>query len=309
MDFKEEFVFFKHYLRKIRIIATGVAILSLAIFLILPIKVSASSETVDLYGRLKKDVGKVNEFIDYADNTKDDTDTMIAKLLGYKSYFQESSKFYEGLANSTEQKIATGAKQSKDNANSLAENIGQISDALKNKDEGKYNSSITKINSTIDNYNKTISDLNEGALDYGPIYIFATIFFSLVSFILLIKAKTKPRFNSEIPKKQCEMELFKASLWPTGGSVITLVWFKLTPPGGTYYILWGPILIGLIYFIKQYWTYVREVRPKLIKMIEQEKEETTRKKQIEEESSYCSNCGDELMVGDKFCKSCGSKIN
>lgn len=279
-----------------------------AIFLLIPAKTFASSESMDMYGRLDKDVKKINEFINYADNTKDDVNVMISKIAGYSSYFLESSKFYEQFINSTDQKVSIASKQSKVNAGAMADGINQISDALLNQDEGKYNSGITKVNGEIDNYNKTIASLNEGVTDYGPVYIFAVIIFSIISFILLIKAKIKPQYSSEIAKKECEIELFKSSLWPTIGSIVTLVWYKLTPPGGTYYILWGPILIGLFYFTKQCWVYSKEVRPALMVVIEAEKEELMKKQQIKEEENYCPSCGAELTIGAHFCKNCGAKV-
>lgn len=294
----------KMYLSFIKVIA----IFFLAILLFLTPSVAFANERIDLYSRVDQDISKIDELNNYTEKTKDDFNGIITKLTNYQTYFKESSAIYDNLTKSSDSKISSVAKESKVNATTLNDSIGQMIDGLNNSDETKYNGSISQTNKAIDGYNKIIIELNEGATDYGPVYIFAVIFFSIISLILLIKAKIKPQFSSEIAKKECEMELFKSSLWPAIGSIITLVWYKLTPPGGTYYILWGPILIGLFYFIKQSWVYAKEVRPVLRVTIEAEREEFMKKEQLNEEENYCTSCGSELTISAHFCKNCGSKI-
>jgi len=52
-----------------------------------------------------------------------------------------------------------------------------------------------------------------------------------------------------------------SSLWPFFGSLITLVWFELTPPGGTFMIFWGPIAFGYVAFIQNLVSYFKNAQP------------------------------------------------
>jgi hypothetical protein len=62
-------------------------------------------------------------------------------------------------------------------------------------------------------------------------------------------------------RKKYEFELFKSSLWPTIGSAGSYFWYLLTPAGGTFYILYGPIFIGYFQFFRGLYTYITQARP------------------------------------------------
>lgn len=284
----------------------GVAVLCMAIFLF-PTQVFAD-EKIDLYGRLDQDIKKINELTDHSNSTNDDTNALISKLNSYQVYFLESSKYYENLIKSTDTKISAISSRSKDNANLLSTNLNQMVEALKNQDQGKYDTSLSQFNGGINKYNQTIDELNEGATDWGPIYIYSSIIFGFISLLLLIKSRTKPQLASEKTKKQCEWELFKSSLWPTLGSIITLVWYYSTPPGGSYYILWGPMLIGFFYFLKQSWVYFNEVRPGLRSLIKEERAVFVEAMQIKEKTNYCTHCGEHIEGQSNFCTHCGENL-
>ncbi len=113
-----------------------------------------------------------------------------------------------------------------------------------------------ELNQEIDEMNK-LFDLSGS--DYTVLYAALTIIFGLISVGLFIASRVGDKIlESAVLQNKLQFQLFKSSLWPTIGSLISLVWYVNTPPGGTYYVLWGPIAIGGFIFAKQYVGYLGE---------------------------------------------------
>jgi hypothetical protein len=116
----------------------------------------------------------------------------------------------------------------------------------------KFSDDTNTYNNEIENLNKTTTGLTSNetqTLYYGLAIGSAVITAGAFAFAFVKKPS-----NPVLAKARLNLAL--SSLWPLGGAAITLGTY-LFSTDGTYYILWGPIGIGLIVFIKGIIDYVK----------------------------------------------------
>lgn len=204
------------------------------------------------------------------------------------SAYDASDKFYSDLAENlktTESKLeqaandfstegqsqatATAVSDMKASAFQLKDAFGAMRIANETNDARAYDqayldvdTAITNYNATLDAYNKSEYLFSEG--EYTLIYwsaAVATAILAAASFAWAITKNKKDAAKSKIAKdlKEQRMRIAKDSLWPIGGAVVTLLTYYF-PIGGTYFIAWGAILLGLAFYIRSIYVYYLMVK-------------------------------------------------
>ena len=280
-----------------------------------------ATDSSEVTKRLSTDIEKVNDLVGYIDNTNDTGDSIISKLGEYNSYFVSSASFYQLNSDKVDSSLVTVCKNANKAVTAISQNIILMETGVSEGSESKLNTAIEGLNQGIDSLNSAVKQHDEalGLTDYGPYYIFLSILFGVVSIVLLGKSRVKVIGEATKAKKEIMIALFKSSLWPTIAALITTIWYYATPPGSTYYILWGPVLFGSFYFLKAIWQYSSQSR-KIIneavkeennyaEELERQEEEEKEEKWRQFETRYCSKCGKRINQNEKFCANCGVKVN
>ena len=225
----------------------------------------------DAYERMQQDIEQSSRLIEIGEANVD-ADTMYYQLTQdlplLKQHFLDSELYYSNLSASesdielkeilNDLSIASGL---------LAQDLSQAEIAMSNSDFDSFTFYMNSYDQHADQYNTAKTNLdnnfNEGhdTTDYGLLLFFATLGTGIVSFALFFISRGDPLLPSEKLRNQFEFELFKSSLWPFGGALISYVWYLLTPAGGTYYILWWLIAFGLFQFGRGLYSYLRHARP------------------------------------------------
>ncbi len=297
-------------------------ILVLCIFISIPIVTRASSiDSSEITKRISADIDKVNETTDYMNGTKDEAGTIVGKLSSYKDYFNASAKYYQDNANNVDESLKPVLTNAKIADETISSGLGTMVDSFKNGDENTYNRGLENYNSGIEKLNQVAKQHDQalGIYNPGPTYIWLSIIFSIISFVLFVKSQAKIVGDFSRAKREVMLGLFKSSLWPTIGSLVTTIWYYSTPPGEKYFILWGPMLIGFIYFVRALLNYIKIRKPLKISVKaeystwrkEEEKKRIKAEKEAEKPSTnmmYCPYCGFQHEKADKFCSSCGKKL-
>lgn len=221
--------------------------------------------------RIEQDTAKSNELVDYLNDTNDDSETIVIKLDKYHSYFIESRDYLYSLNQTINPAYKDVVQELNHTSQEYVEAIGLISFGL---------TSDTETQTGTDDLKKAISDRNDAITHYNNIkpvddvlslYVILVCFFSFISFWLFLISIRKGSTELENIKAQAKRDLFKSSLWPTIGAIVTATWYYLTPPGGTYFILWGPVLFGAIAFAKSFLHFVFKIRPQINRDIKEER--------------------------------------
>ena len=104
-------------------------------------------------------------------------------------------------------------------------------------------------------------------------YTTGALLFTITSLFLYIKSKKQSLYYAEQLRNEVYKALFKASLWGTAGFLFTAIGYwnaALQEGGGTYYALWGLMLIGAFDFIRIAYKYAKELKPVLDKYSKEE---------------------------------------
>lgn len=316
-------------------------------FFLFPSLVHADTQS-EIIQRVDSDITVGNNLLSEIEAIQNDPDAGLAVLIrgipSVTQHWNESSSFYESkIATETDEQLKIILKNINSDIKGLSSSLLSVQDAIEVGDEDVYTSVFEQYDRYIESLNAHIETLNNhfGVADYSwlawPFWIAL-----IISIVLFIMSRGNPVLPAEQLRNQFEFALFKSSLWPLGGSAISYIWFLMTPPGGTFYVLWGPIGVGYFQFFKGLHSYVTLARPainiarteekgKLEALIRSDKfqkesmEEQV--KEIEKRSGiikiggdepekdaakenvkYCKDCGTKNTQHANYCKSCGYKF-
>jgi hypothetical protein len=257
---------------------------------------------------------------------------LLSEIPNLISHYNESSLIYLNLINSeNDEESANLLRRLSATTKSLSDNFLTIRSAIQSDDEYRYNVALKTWGILISEINTEMNDVNAkfaSSYDWLPWAFWITLVTSLILFLI---SRGNPVLPAEILRNQFEFALFKSSLWPFGGALISYGWQLMTPPGETYYVLTWLIGIGYIQFARGLYSYIKYSRPaietakkeeqgKLEKLISSNKfnKESLKEKakNIEKLSPVitlgadtCSSCGTKNSSDTKYCKECGKKIN
>jgi len=326
--------------------------ISFLILFLLP-KVAYADTQADIIQRVDSDIQVGNNLLSEIEANQDDPDAVSAVLIrdipSVTQHWNESSNFYESkIAAETDEELKTILTNINLDIKSLSASLLSVQDAIEAGDADAYTAAFEQYDRSIESLNAHIETLNShfGVADYSwlawPFWVALVI-----SIVLFIISRGNPVLPAEQLRNQFEFALFKSSLWPLGGSAISYIWFLMTPPGGTFYVLWGPIGVGYFQFFRGLHSYVTLARPAInlarteekgklealirsdkfqkesmkeqvqeiekrsgiIKIGGDESDENTSKKDTDKENKkYCRDCGTRNMQYANYCKACGYKF-
>lgn len=327
-------------------------VLSLLVSLLSYSVVFADNQS-EIIQRVDSDIQVGNNLLSEIEANQDDPDAVLAVLVrdipSVTQHWNESSNFYESkISTETDEQLKVILTNINNDIKGLSSSLLTVQDAIEAGDVDAYTSAFEQYDRSIESLNAHIETLNNhfGVADYSwlawPFWIALVI-----SIVLFIMSRGNPVLPAEQLRNQFEFALFKSSLWPLGGSAISYIWFLMTPPGGTFYVLWGPIGIGYFQFFRGLHSYVTLARPAIniarteekgklealirsdkfqkesmeeqvqeiekrsgiIKIGGDESDENTSKEDIDKENKkYCKDCGTKNTQHANYCKSCGYKF-
>lgn len=326
--------------------------ISFLILFLLPQSVYAATQS-EIIQRVDSDIKVANGLLSQVESVQNDAEAAIKVLLqnipSVTQHWNESSIFYENkISIETDEQLKTILASVNTSVKGLSSSLLSVQNAIEQGDDEAYTSAFEQYDQYIESLNSQIEPLNNhfGVADYSwlawPFWIAL-----IISIVLFIMSRGSPVLPAEQLRNQFEFALFKSSLWPLGGSAISYIWFLMTPPGGTFYVLWGPIGIGYFQFLRGLHAYITLARPainiakkeekaKLEALIrsdhfqkesmeEQVKEiekrsgvikigkddsdkDTSKKDADKKDAKYCKDCGTKNTHSANYCKSCGYKF-
>ncbi len=327
--------------------------ISFLILILLPKAVYASTQS-EIIQRVDSDTKIVNDLFAKVQAVKDDAnavlDVLTREIPSVVQHWNDSSSFYEStISTETNEELKTILTNIDNDIKGLSSSLLSVQESIKTGNKDTYSSAFDQYDKQMKSLNSHIGELNKhfnSGIDYSwlawPFWLALVI-----SIVLFIMSRGSPVLPAEQLRNQFEFALFKSSLWPLGGSAISYFWFLNTPPGGTFYVLWGPIGVGYFQFFKGLHAYLTLARPAInlakkeekakleslirsesfqkesmeeqvkeiekrsgiIKLGKDESDKDNSKKDADiEKTKYCKECGDKNKAGSKFCKSCGKKL-
>ncbi len=240
----------------------------LAVVFFLPMSLSAhASSQAEVVQRVDSDIETANGLISDIEAVRDDSAAILQVLLrdipAVTQHWDESSIFYESIiALETNDELKAILTNIDNEVKGLSSSLSRVGVAINSSDEDLYNSAFDEYDNHITVLNSNISLLNNyyGVSDYSwlawPFWIAL-----IISVVLFIMSRGSPILPAEQLRNQFEFALFKSSLWPLVGSAVSYFWYLSTPPGGTFYVLYGPIAIGYFQFFRGLYTYITGARP------------------------------------------------
>lgn len=153
---------------------------------------------------------------------------------------------------------------------SYKNHLTEYKEAFIAKDEAMINSTSiklqedeSKINEGIISFEETTNKLIKQDDEIGIFYILLTLASAFISGFIFIKSRFEAKNAKELLKGHYYRKLFKDSLGALIGSAATLGGFlyaRYFSETGGYMILWGLVVVGYIYFIKNLFSFFLTMR-------------------------------------------------
>lgn len=254
----------------------GCSLLILAVLFVPKGAYAISSQSA--YSSLGNDLDRMNTYIETVNSQSSTADEVIASARTTKTALRNSASAYLVIDDANDSTVLY-YKNISNALNIMASSMDTMETSLNTQDEALFTSSIDEYNRGLGIFNLNLEAINasEGVYSqFNPesLYVIATVSAGLISFVTLLQSLLGNRmFAAERLRNTYQKQIFLASLWPLIGSAVTLIWYELTPPGGTYTILWGPVLFGYFAFFRQLYEYFKNQRPgvNLLKKHEEQK--------------------------------------
>ncbi len=104
------------------------------------------------------------------------------------------------------------------------------------------------------------SGFNSQQLFLYSLYIALIISF-IISSLLWFKSKNSSKYKADVIKAQIFRNLFKSSLWMLIGFAVTTVSLQIASnEGGSYFMFYGPVIVGAWQMLKGLWIYLTNDR-------------------------------------------------
>lgn len=291
----------------------------------------ASADTgSEVLQRVDSDITVLNNLLSEAENQNNPDDIskyLLSRIPTVVMHLEESSSIYDRIISTTSDSgLRATVINIKKDIGSLSADLSRVKNALSNGNAQSYENAFTSYDNHIDSLNNHIEELNSslGVVDYSWL-VFPFLVSIVISVSLFVISRGNPVLPAEQLRNKFEFQLFKTSLWPLVGSGISYIWYVMTPPGGTFYILYGFIGFGYFVFFKGLFFYFSEARSainlakseqeaKLQELISSEEfQQAGFQDQSQDEEMIrdvkCSKCESVNKAEAKFCKKCGKKLS
>ncbi len=234
------------------------------------------NEIVDV---LNKETKSYDSYVLFTEGIKNlDINSLIAeynnKSILWKSSFQEGKFVYEKYSSSSDEQLREVTITALNASNKSLEAIEQYDKAF----SGEL--SKEELNTTFDLGDSLIIEASKEHYKAVDLYnnysgfnshqnLLYTLYIcialsAIFTVILWFKSRTSSHYQSDIIKAQIFKSLLGSSMWLFGGLALTTYSYSyVSKEGGTYYILYGPILIGAWQMLKGLWIYFTKDRKTL----------------------------------------------
>lgn len=230
-------------------------------------KLYAEDVSAEVGQRVTDDTTKLDGYwYDFENVAEDQTEELITDADNLATSLNESAEFYRQKTGDVDSESDKAIfERLEESSSKLSGIMTKVADTIRKGDQTGLDQVLQEYDTEIVAYNQIVDDFNASvgaSFDYEPMLTVLTAVSVLVSAGLLTAYMTKNKKTTAAHRKHM-MSLFKTSLVPLVASVVTLVWFYMTPVGGTFYVLWGPVFFGYVVFCKKVYEYYAYERPKL----------------------------------------------
>lgn len=303
-----------------------------------PSRILAQEENASLYSRLREAMdsdnnGVYTSYSNFSEKINKEgyqiTETDLTEFQNlnrnWNTEFLKSKSFYGQYIANPDPKIAEIATVAQDSINkgilateayrnAFESNTDETLSSYMTSGDQMMLDSINTHDKAVDLYNN-YSGASTNVLTKNGLVI-SSIIASMFSLVLFIKSRKKSQLEAEKIRSEVYKALFTSSLWMTVGIVVTTVGLSYAlEKGGTYYILYGPILFGGWKLLKGLYSYFTDGRKALDYINSTQKGEA-----IKESYSFrsgpedktpeyvCQYCGFKHTKKSVICKNCGENI-
>lgn len=202
-------------------------------------------------------------FVNFANESNDSTATIAtldakAQIAADALRAVSTHTFYNGGA-----EYLSEAVKLQRQASSLADNVEKAGSVMETNDEEQISAYWAGLNdeaAAFDAQMTRVSDAVQASNDAtGGLYLAVLIVTGVIALGSFLWAFVRPRTDSNSPEEQkARRTVALSSLTPLAGALITYVTFMyMAKNGGTYYVVWGLIIIGLVVYIRSIAEYAR----------------------------------------------------
>lgn len=261
----------------------------------------------------------------------------ITNVNTWKNLFESSETIYQKYTSESDTSIANVANLALESTQIGLQAVQKYNSALSSDTSANFTyyadqgdslwaSSLEKHNNAIDQYNLLADNYNKesGVTDAFAArtwLIIASVFFSLISIFLFFKSRVRSSLQAEKIRASVFQNMFANSLAMSAGMIITTAGYAYAVKnGGTYYILWGPVVFGGWRFLTGLANYFGNGRKTLNQLLTLEESQAkkpsltdlstnTTKNHTKDEVVFCTNCGSKLTDNSTTCHNCGYKLH
>lgn len=251
-------------------------------FIIVPGGVFAQETKMDLVlDQVQGDFDAIDQF--YLDTqTVDDPEVIIEETKELEQRLDESIELYEAnseFANEVDQQIAGEVRQMTDGIREYRRGLLIFREGVANDNQAQIMEGYEQLDTAEAQIQQGYEAFNEKAEEFGAqdsrneiIYIGLTVMSAVITAVFFILSRKPASTVKDEVRKIFYGHLTKTSLAPLAGSAITLGTFEYAKwsGGGSYTIVWGLVLIGFAYFLKDLFSYMTVHRPRIAEMSDSE---------------------------------------
>lgn len=271
-------------------------------------------------------------YTDFVNSSNENTDTDIlindftSKINKWSQSFKTSEQVYYQLTSDSDQNIRIIANKALESVKKGSNACNLYKQALSSETESSYSSFLSQgdfefkeavriHDEAVDLYN----DLSgaKTTMQSRNYLIFFSIISIIFSIILFFKSRVNTTIQADIIKGQIFFNLFKSSLWMVVGLLVTTIGLAYAiENGGSYYIFYGPVVVGGWQMLKGLINYITNDKKILRELANIEKDNAIRSSYKSENISLkkiniykkCRYCGSKQEKKAIICTECGENI-
>lgn len=316
------------------ILGSALLIILLGFFMVFPIEVMAESEETSPYAELADALDReLNEiYIPYSDLVDSDTLTTEEFVVKFEKdittwyqVFLSTEQVYKKHSNNSDYQIAEiaskGLLANQEGKKALdlyrqayLEEDEVVIARLFTEGDSAFNSAVIQRDEVVDLYNNYSGA--SSSYNARDILIFSSIISAILTLIIFLKSRNKTTIDAEIIKAEIYKRLSINALWMTIGLAVTAVGLAYAiNSGGTYYILWGPVVFGGWAFMKGLFNYFVNDRKILASLASEQRAGAIKQSYFEETTEHpiktlvkCPHCGEKQSRHTIICNNCGNNL-
>jgi predicted small secreted protein len=253
--------------------------LLIAIFVVINAPHASAATKFDAVSeRINGDLAEIDTFLQNTNNPDMTELQFVSDMEKLDSRLQRSLEMYHDLTDFSDPSLKSIEPEIKEltrNIEGVHMAIVDLRKGIETRDQVVYKKGVTQLDQSLNNIDNTIIKIQEKAHSEENkdkqtelLYIAGTI--ASIAAAMALYARSKRPQTSEVMKQKAAAynQLFKQSLAPMGGFIITLASFEYAKytHATSYTIFTGLLAVGIIYFVIASYKYFFVLRPQLQKL-------------------------------------------